>query len=84
MCKSVDKLTNALDKIIHEMIYDNQSYSLENIYKKLENLGIKNKRYEPGVSIKDYFDILLSYDILNIKDGKFFANKDKKDELIIF
>jgi len=84
MPKSVDQLNDALDKIIHEIIYDNQSYSLENIYKKLENLGIKNKRYEPGVSIKDYFDILLSYDVLHIKDGEFFADKDKKDDLIIF
>lgn len=84
MCRSVDELSEKLDAIIKRIIKNDNQYSLDEIYKILEAEGIRTKRYEPGTSIKDYLDILVSYGILDKYNGKYTSSENIEDELLEF
>lgn len=68
-----------ITKIIEEMKETGNSYSLQEMYQKLEENGNFSKKYMPGMTIRDYLDGLLSVGFLSKKDEKYFvARRFKK------
>lgn len=68
-----EDLNKNLIKELHEILnlinYENQTFSLEEIYSFLEEKGISTKQYCPGMSIKEYFEDLRSVGVIK-QDAK--------------
>ena len=71
MCKTIDKVDEKLQTLINDILEKNEEYTLEDIYDYLNKDNITARRYRAGVTIKDYFDLLISNEILEYRNKRY-------------
>jgi len=71
MCKNIDAVDEKLQILLNDILEGNKEYTLEAIYDYLDKANIEARRYRAGVTIKDYFDLLISNEIIEYKNNKY-------------
>lgn len=71
MCKNIDAVDEKLQILINNILENEQEYTLEAIYDYLDKANIEARRYRAGVTIKDYFDLLISNEIIECRDKRY-------------